>query len=108
MDGIISKNIFKNIKRVGITIFSIGHLEISKNKFIDVGNDGIGSYAIDFNFGTSSFVSILDNVVSSPTEKTAYAIQKEMSHTFLPATNTERNNRFIGVSGDAFQAFNSQ
>ena len=108
MNGIISKNIFKDIKRVGITIFSIDHLEISKNQFIDVGNGGIGSYAIDFNFGTSSFVSLLDNIVSSPTGKTAYAIHKEMSHTFFPATNTERNNRFIGVSGDAFQAFNSQ
>lgn len=108
VNGVVSDNVFRNIKNVGLAIFSVENLEISRNSFIDIGNGAIGSYAIDFNAGTSSYIHLWDNIISSPSGKTAYAIQKETGHTFTPATNSARNNRLIGVSGNAFQAISHQ
>lgn len=106
MNGLISDNIFRNIRPVGLAVFSVEHLEISRNRFIDIGSGSIGSYAINFNSGTSSYIRLWDNIISAPSGKTTYAIQKEAGHTFTPATNSARNNQLIGVSGNAFQATN--
>ena len=104
MNGEIADNEFRNISGIGLTVFSIDHLAILRNQFIDIGSGVPGSYAIDFNAGISSYVAMVENIISAPTGKTAFAIQKEAGHTFTPNTNTIENNKFIGVSGNAFQA----
>lgn len=104
MNGVIADNEFRNIRNIGLAVFSVDRLEISRNRFIDIGTGAPRSYAINFDAGISSHIRLLDNVFTAPTGKTAYAIHKEASHTFTPATNTARNNQLIGVSGNAFQA----
>ena len=104
MYGAITDNEFRSVSDIGLTVFSVNHLEISRNHFIDVGRGTAGSYAIDFNAGISSYIRLFDNVITAPTGKTKYAIQKEAAHTFTPATNSARGNQLINVTGNAFQA----
>lgn len=104
--GVIADNEFRDIREVGLTVFSVDHLAILRNQFIDVGSGATGSYAIDFNSGISSYIDLWDNIITSPTGKTTFAIQKEARHTFTPTTNTIKNNKFVGVSGNAFETEN--
>lgn len=108
MNGIISDNVFKSFRNDGLVVFSADYLEISRNRFIDIGSGAPGNYAIDFNFGTSSYIRLRDNIISAILGKTAYAIQKEAGHTFTPSTNSASNNEFIGVTGNAFESTNPQ
>lgn len=103
MYGAVSNNVFKNLKNDGLVVFSADYLEISRNRFVDIGNGEAGNYAIDFGIGTSSYVRIKDNIITAVLGKTVFAIQKEAGHTFTPSTNFAGNNVFIGVSGNAFQ-----
>jgi hypothetical protein len=104
VDGVVSDNEFRDIRNIGLVVFSADHLEVSRNRFIDIGTGNAGSYAIAFNTGTSSHVRLVGNIITSPTGKTTFAIQKERGHTFNPATNFQGDNQLIDVSGNAFQA----
>lgn len=104
MNGEIADNEFRNVRDIGLTVFSVDHLAILRNQFIDVGSGVTGSYAIDFNTGISSYIDLRENTITTPTGMTTFAIQKETGHTFTSNTNTLRNNKFYGVSGNAFQA----
>lgn len=108
MNGIISDNVFSGFRNDGLVVFSADYLEISRNRFVNIGSGDPGNYAIDFNFGTSSYIQLKDNLISAILGKTAYAIQKEAGHTFTPSSNTASNNVFMGVSGNAFEASSPQ
>jgi hypothetical protein len=88
----------------GIGIFTGSRITLDKNVFIDCGNGSGGtSNGIDFNTGTSAYVSLINNVVISPNSKTLVSVAKQAGHTFTPATNNEWGNHFtIGTNG--FQA----
>lgn len=88
----------------GVSAFSINYGNIINNKFTDCGGGTSGSYALDFDNGTSSYITIDYNQFTAPTGKTLFAIQKESAHTFTPATNIfGLNNIFNGVQGSNFQ-----
>ena len=87
--------------QIGVTVFKASRLNIKGNEFNDCGAGTPTSYAITFNSGVSSSVSIIENNFTSPTGKTAVAIQKEAGHTFTPQTNIYANNRLNGL-GNAF------
>jgi hypothetical protein len=88
---------------IGLTICKADYVKISKCLFSDCGTGAAGSYAIDFNAGTSSFVDIEDNIIETPTGKTLVGIVKEVSHTFTPSTNSFYRNRLNGLN-NTFQA----
>jgi hypothetical protein len=82
----------------GLSIFKGSRITISGNTFKDCGTGLAGnSDAINFNVGTSSYVTLTDNIIVTPNGKTLVAIQKEASHTFTPSTNVYRNN--VNASG---------
>lgn len=88
----------------GMTIFKADYLTLMRNKFIDCGTGIAGaSNAVNFNTGASSYVVFEENEFSSPTGKTAVAIQKEAGHTFAAATNRYVGNIDAGLT-KAFQA----
>lgn len=83
----------------GMTIFKADYLTLIRNKFIDCGTGIAGaSNAVNFNTGASSYVVFEENEFSSPTGKTAVAIQKEAGHTFTAATNRYVGNIDTGLS----------
>lgn len=83
----------------GMTIFKADYLTLMRNKFIDCGTGIAGSSnAVNFNTGASSYVVFEENEFSSPTGKTAVAIQKEAGHTFTAATNRYVGNIDTGLS----------
>lgn len=78
--------------RIALTIFGAENLTVEGNVFDDCGDGSAFANVIDFNVGTSKNVKIRNNVVVSPTGKTAFnAILKEVAHTFTPGTN-----QFVG------------
>jgi hypothetical protein len=78
---------------IGLSIFSVNKLSIKGNRFTDC-----YGYAIDFNLGTSDYVSIQDNIIESPTVgRTTVAIQKEVAHTFTPKNNYYYLNKTNGL-----------
>jgi hypothetical protein len=92
-NSVVDMNIINNrFVRVNagtcLSLFSVSYIKFLLNKFIDCGTGAAGSAnAIDFNTGTSSHISFIENEFSSPTSKTLIAIQKESGHTFSKATN---------------------
>jgi hypothetical protein len=92
----------------GLKIQNIDYLDIIRNTFIDCGlSNGGGGYAIDFDTGYSSYVSMLGNRFLNPGSKTSAAVVKEAGHTFDAATNREADNDLVGCTGWAFSAAQS-
>lgn len=88
----------------GLMVFTVDNLKIDNCDFVDCATGLPGaSVAIDFNIGTTTYVSITNTRVTSPLFKTAVAIQKEAAHTFTPATNKFTNNNF-GLFSNSFAA----
>jgi hypothetical protein len=86
----------------GFSVFNAQRLTIENNLFKDCGA-GAGAAALAFDTGTSSYVSIINNVITSPQTITQIAIQKEAGHTFTPSTNQFFGNT-LTVSGNFFQS----
>lgn len=84
--------------KVGLAIFGVNYLDIISNQFVDCGNGSAGSYAIDFNQGSSSYVTLNNNIITSPNGNTLVAVVKEGSHTFDPTTNQMFENVFSGLN----------
>jgi hypothetical protein len=82
---------------IGAAAFTVDDLLVEGNRFEDCGTGGPGSYALDFDAGTSTHVSIKDNTFVSPTGKTLVAVQKEARHVFTPPTNTFSGNVLNGL-----------
>jgi hypothetical protein len=91
----------------GLSLFKCSRVSITGNEFNDCGTGVPGSAnAIDFNTGTSSYISIKDNRFVSPTAKTLIALQKEAGHTFTSSTNQFRGNVLSGLT-NSFSAEDS-
>lgn len=82
---------------VGLVAFTVDELLLEGNRFEDCGFGGPGSYALDFNTGTSTGVAIVGNTFVAPTGRTLVAIQKEAGHSFTPATNSFSGNELNGL-----------
>lgn len=91
---------------VGLSIFSVARLKMRDVYMEDCGTGSAGSYAIDFNTGTSSYVEMDGLTVTAPTAKTLVAIQKEAGHTFTPNTNKFYRGGLSGLV-NAFQSHES-
>jgi len=92
---------------IGLEIFKCSRLLIENNTFNDCGTGSPGaSNAIDFNTGTSSYVTIINNIFVSPTGKTQVAIQKEAAHTFTSSTNQFFENILNGLSNAFVSEYN--
>lgn len=88
----------------GITIHNATRLALTNNLFKDCGSGAPGaSNAINFNNGTSSYVTLTDNVITSPQTITLVAIAKQVSHTFTPSTNQFFGNT-LTVTGNSFES----
>ena len=97
LDCMINNNFFYacgSTGGTGLSIFTCSRVSIDGNTFKDCGTGIPGSAnAIDFNSnGTSSYVSLTDNIFVSPASKTLVAVQTEGTHTLTPSTNTYLNN----------------
>lgn len=92
----------------GLTIFNVERLTLEGNLFKDCGNGSPGNGdAINFSTNSSSsYVRIVNNIITSPNGNTLVAIQKEATHTFAPETNEFRGNT-ITVGGNSFQAIDN-
>lgn len=91
---------------IGLSIFSVARLKMRDVYMEDCGTGGAGSYAVDFNTGTSSNVEIDGLNVTAPTGKTLVAIQKEAAHTFTAKTNKFYKGNLGGLL-NAFQSHES-
>jgi hypothetical protein len=95
----LSQNFFRFVGTdlgVGLTIYTVDHLRIDGNEFIDCGkSDGSYGAAILFHSGRSSYVSLQNNRISSPSFKTTYAVQTG-KHSYTRATNSFINNNITG------------
>lgn len=107
LDCSVSENFFDSCGATGgkgLSIFTCSRLTLSENVFRDCGTGVPGAAnAIIFNTGTSSYVSIINNTVVSPTSKTLVAVQVDAGHTLTPETNTWMNNA-IGSLANVFAA----
>ena len=109
LDACIKNNRFNKCAetdRIALSLFTINRVSIKGNVFNDCGNGLVGSYAIDFSVGSSSYITLSENTFISPTGKTLIAVQKEAVHTFSTSTNTCNDNTFNGLSNN-FKAENS-
>lgn len=88
----------------GLFIFKCTRISITNNLFKDCGTGVVAlSDAINFNANTSSYISITNNVFTTPNSKTLVVIQKNAAHTFTPETNKFIGNTvtFIGTNNFA-------
>lgn len=105
-DFTIENNTFTRVASINagnaFQVFGGDYITFDGNLFDDCGSGNPGqANVIDFNVGTSSYVTITNNTFLSPTGKSLVAIQKEGAHTFTPATN-----KFIGNNtGNLANAF---
>lgn len=91
----------------GMQICTVDYMRITRNVLDDCGTGNAGSAnAIDFNTGTSSYVTFEGNDFVSPTDKTLVAVQKEAGHTFTPTTN-KWNKNTLGTLTNNFEAVDS-
>jgi hypothetical protein len=92
----------------GLYLFKCTRVSINNNLFQDCGTGAVGfSDAISFQTNTSSYVSITNNLFTSPTSKTLIVIEKEAPHTFTPATNTFVGNTITFTGANNFEAVTS-
>jgi len=107
-DFTFENNTFTRVAKINagtaLSVFGGDYITFDGNLFDDCGS-GVGgsANAIDFNTGTSSYVTFVDNTWISPTGKTLVAIQKEAAHTFTPNTNKFIGNKLNGLA-NAFTA----
>lgn len=92
------------VNGIGLEIFSVDYLTLENTLFDDCGAGTAGSYAIDFNTGTSSHVALRNNTFRTPTAITQQGIVKEAGHTFTVATNTQIGDKFLNSLSNNFQA----
>lgn len=96
IDVQITDNLFRQLGggwAMGISVFTASHITFLNNIF----DDCPGS-AVDFDAGTSSYISFIGNRFLAPGGLTTIAIQKEVAHTFTPATNVFRDNFHPGLT----------
>jgi hypothetical protein len=80
----------------GLSIFTVVRLTLDGNLFYDCGGGAAAnSFAIAFVAGTSSFVSLINNRITSPNSKTLTRNILASGHTFNPQTNVFANNELI-------------
>lgn len=98
----INENYFKDIGKSegrGIGIYVIDGLEITKNRFVNVGkSDGTLGQALLFNVGSSSNVKHKDNVYENRGNTTVPVAVS--GHTFNPASTVNLDNVYINCSGN--------
>lgn len=107
----ILSNFFNNIAAdnasggAGIVVFTVDHLDIHGNSFIDCGMDN-GTYGrcLSFGEGTSTYVSLVANRFLDVSAKTTACIVKEAAHVYTPATNQLLQNTFLNVGSVSFEA----
>ncbi len=96
IDCLVANNLFYacgSTSGTGLSIFKATRITLTNNTFKDCGTGVAGSAnAIDFDAGTSSYISITNNIFVSPASKTLVAVQTEGAHTLTPSTNTFLNN----------------
>jgi len=91
---------------VGLSVFTVDNLTISGCTFNDCGKaNGTSGYGIDFNTGTSSSVTLLNNVFLTPAAYTTRSIVKEAAHTFTPSTNYFNGNDLGGIATTDMSGF---
>lgn len=103
------------VNRVTNQIFNVYNLKIVGNVYSDCGDGTPFAYLFDFDNGSSSHVTLADNKVTSPTNKTGNTIIVETGHTLTPSTNRQYNNdwgvrtsmtnRFVAAYSDVAQAW---
>ena len=80
----------------GLSIFTVVRLTLDGNLFYDCGGGAAAnSFGIAFLTGTSSYVSLVNNRITSPNGKTLTRNILALSHTFSPQTNTFTTNELI-------------
>lgn len=100
-DAVLRNNRFLDIANqvsggAGISIFTVVRLTLDGNLFFDCGGGAAAnSFAIAFLAGTSSFVSLINNRITSPNGKTLTRNILASGHTFNPQTNVFANNNLI-------------
>jgi hypothetical protein len=111
IDANLSNNMFVEEGRTtgdGLAIFKCSRVSLMGNTFKDCGTGTAGNGdAINFNTGTSSYVSLVNNTITTPAGKTLVAIQKEAGHTFTPSTNVYSNNVITASLASNFESINS-
>jgi len=96
LDVHITDNLFRNLGggwATGIAVFTASHITFQNNTFDDCPGN-----AVDFDSGTSSYISFIGNRFLTPGGLTSIAIQKEAAHTFNTPTNIFRDNWHPGLS----------
>lgn len=89
---------------ITIAVGSVDYWTNESNRYDDCGNGAAGSYCIDFDSGTSSYLNFRNNTYRSPTGKTLNGIVKEAAHTFTVATNSQVDEKFLNSLSNAFVA----
>lgn len=80
----------------GVSIFTVVRLTLDGNLFYDCGGGAAAnSFGIAFLTGTSSYVSLVNNRITSPNGKTLTRNILASGHTFTPQTNTFTTNELI-------------
>jgi hypothetical protein len=105
IDMLVSGNSFIEcgyLTGTGFDVFNAQRLTIENNLFKDCGA-GVNATALSFDTGTSSYVSLINNVITSPQSITQIAIQKQAGHTFTPSTNQFFGNT-LTITGNFFQS----
>ena len=96
IDCLVANNLFYacgSTSGTGLSIFKATRITLTNNTFKDCGTGVPGSAnAIDFDSGTSSYITLTNNVFVAPTAKTLIAVQTEAGHTYTASTNTFLNN----------------
>jgi hypothetical protein len=111
LDCSITNNFFDSCGATsgnGLSIFKCSRIALSGNIFKDCGT-GVPGAANAINFDSnsaSSYVSIINNTVVSPTSKTLVAVQVEGTHTLTPATNTWMNNTIGSLANSFLSEYN--
>lgn len=82
------------VEGVGVGFYNVSGVYLTDSYFEDCGTGVAGAAnAIDFNTGTSERVVIENIEIVSPLSKTLIGIQKQVAHTFTPATNRYMANK---------------
>lgn len=94
-----------NVGVAGLRIYGNDYVTLEGCRFEDCGpSDGSGGLALNFAGSCqSSNVTLVNNTISSPMRRTAYAIRVYASHKLTPVTNQQAGTTLIGVSGNDFR-----
>lgn len=92
---LIQRNVFERCgaaEGIGVAVFHARDVQFLENVWNDCGTGKSGSYAVDFNAGTSEKIVFKGNKITSATGKTLVAIQKEAAHRFNADSNVFEDN----------------